>query len=364
MNHVKLFRIERGPMKVIKLFEDKKEYSFKKAYASQSRLMGVIGIRMHFEDVILFFHLDFEEYGLDRFEVYAGEEGSVIERITNSFVGGLGEDLIEISYDQACLFIDQAIDIGNQYDNEAPIDYYEFEDRIENFDSQVEETCICKELRSDEELIHYFFMRVAGCDYDVLPYLSEVNYKLYDHPTVLLKNEIVREENYYIVKSYIDYENAYRLNVSKVFVDGKIVNCQLIETLDITAREASFQLNKKEYITILFNESSMFEYNLVNGYSGLLRNVYDAGNLYTIFSQNNDHVNQAVYYLNGDVDSIVYVTNYHIVLSSFDEDRLERTKEVLLGYGLEVVVDLEAEHPLIYSFVNSGLEDFFDFLGE
>lgn len=351
-------------MKVIKLYEERKAFNFIEAYASQSRYMGVIGVRMHFEDTVLFFHLDYEEYGMDRFEAYSESDLTMIDQITDSFMGGLGEPLVQVTYEEACFYIHKAIDVGSEYDYEVPLDYYLYEERIETLDDPVDQKKICKTLQSKEELIHYFFMRVAGCDQEILPLLSEVSYSLHDQPTVLLKNEICKVDDHYIVKSFIDYENAYKLYVSKVYVDGIIKSCELLETLDLSAKEAAFQLNKKEYLTVLYNRDTMFEYNLQLDFKGLLKNFYDAGNLYTLFNQNNDHVNQEVYYLNGDIDTIIYITNHHIVLSSFDEKCLIRTKEKILAYGLSHIADLEAENPIIYSFVNSGLNDFFEFLGE
>lgn len=356
-------------MKIIQFkdYKSEQDFEFIKAYATNTRLMGVIGLRMHFKECTLFFHLDFEEYGLDRFEAYLGTDE--LDEITNSFIGGLGGELIEISYQAACYYIHEAIDVGSCYNYEVPYDYFEYEYMIDVFDEPVGYEPICTKIRSTEELIQYFFMRTAGRDFKIRDALfsnQKMTFEFSDDPTVLLKNEIEKDDDGYIVKSYIDYEKGYKMFVTRVSVSDKIEVCEIKDQMLITSREAAFQLNKKEYLLVLYNKfPKSFNDQLELNFKTILKNQYDHGALYTLFNENNDHVNNGVYYLNGDINVIIYVTDYHIVVSSFDEDKLNEMKEKLVtSFEVDHIADLEAENPIIYSFVTSGMNNFFEFLGE
>ena len=49
------------------------KYRFKRGFVTSTRLMGVVGMKLYWEneegnEYIQFFHLDFEEYGIDGYE--------------------------------------------------------------------------------------------------------------------------------------------------------------------------------------------------------------------------------------------------------------------------------------------------------
>lgn len=354
------------------------DYKFKSAVATNSRLMGVIGIRVHFvceeEELILFFHLDFEEYGLDRFEVYKNLKD--VDRITKSVMGGLGAKLVPISLENVSTLIYSAVDVGDNNLMGVPIEFLEYEYLLEEFCEDINISVlenVSTEIRSNEELINYYIMRTIGCDYDARDMLLSVNelkYSLVDEPSVLLKNEILKEENgIYITKSIVDYLDAYKMIISEITIENKkVVDCVKIDELTMTAREAAFSLNKKEYIIVFYVQSSTeFKMFLENKKLELLKNVYNSGTLYTEFQKTNNHVNSNTYFLNGDIFGTYFMTDKNdLVISSFVEKDIIRIKEEFLSSFSQMneVAKMEAENPILYTFVNSGYQNFFDFLGE
>lgn len=344
------------------------EHMFIKAEATRSRLMGVIGVKLYYESFILYFHLDFEEYGFDRFEVTALSDD---EYMTQSVMGGLGADLVEITYKEACVLIYEAVEIGETYGYQVPLNFFEYEyllldtyidNKTELYDK------ISVDIDTDESLLNYYLMRTAGQDHFIKKILlqsSDFDFEFSDEPTVLLKNEIIAYEDAYICQSLIDYMDAYKMVVSKVKVSqGKVVKCELVEELLMSPKEASFQLSKKEHIALFYLSSSK-EFQMKFEEPQMMKNVYDSGALFTRFNETNQHVNSSVYYLNGDVFASYFVLDKQLVVTCFDSKALERVKEELFNvYQLDVMAELEAEHPILNHFITSGYKDFFEFLGE
>ncbi len=364
-----------------KIYEkDEKEYKFVKAYSTNSRLMGVIGLRLHYisnekEKLTLFFHLDFEEYGFDRFEVIVGEKTNEIENFTQSIMGGLGAKLVDITLKDASTLIYTATDVGTFYSNDLPIDFFEYEYLIEDFCGDLtKELCskVCSVIRTDVELINYYVMRTVGMDYELRDFLlsdKELDYLLVDEPTVLLKNVVTKEDDHYIIKSIIDHLDSYKMIISEATIkNDKILSCKKVDEMLMTSREASFQLNKSENLLIMYVESpTEFKMFIERSKPELLKNIYDSGTLYTEFNKTNEHVNKDEFYLNGDVYGTYYMTDHHhLVISCFNKKDLKEIKEKLLDSFPEMneLAELEAEIPIIYNFVTSQYLDFFDFLGE
>lgn len=356
------------------------EYDFVKAYATDSRLMGVIGVRIHFESksgekLTLFFHLDFEEYGFDHFEVYKHDNDETINIITQSIMGGLGAKLIPITFENASALIYSAVDVGGEYSYDIPLEFFEYEYLIDDFCDEVTVELLSKvttDIRSDEELINYFIMRTAGMDYEIRNNVlstDEMEYSLVDEPTVLLKNEIFKEEGYYISKSLIDYLDAYKMIISEIEIkDNRVTGCTKVDEMDMTSKEAAFQLNKKENLLVFYVESPLeFKTFLENMKPDLLKNVYESGSLYTEFNKTNDHVNNEVFYLNGDVFGTYYITDeHHVVVSCFDRNCLTEIRDKFLASYSKIneLSELTADMPILYNFVTSGYLDFYEFLGE
>ena len=72
---------------------------FVSAEITDTRLMGVVGLHIHWEvkeagdwnSFHQFFYFDAEEYGLDSYRSYRGEDEDEVENIIDSMFGGLGE---------------------------------------------------------------------------------------------------------------------------------------------------------------------------------------------------------------------------------------------------------------------------------
>ena len=361
--------------------KDEIDYKFLEGFVTNSRLMGVVGVRLHFasecnKNLTLFFHLDFEEYGFDRFEVYDSDDYETVDRITQSMMGGLGSVLVPITLEGASSLIYFAVEVGTAYSYDIPLDFFEYEYLLDDFYEEVSDEIydiICSKIRSDEELINYFIMRTVGMDYTLRNYklgLKHLGYFLVEEPTVLLKNEITKvREGRYIAKSILDHFDAYKMIISEFEVkENKIVLCKKVDEMVMTSKEAAFQLNKKEHLIVFYVESPLeFKIFLERVKPELLKNIYESGSLYTEFHKTNNHVNDETYYLNGDVYGTYYVTDeHHLIISCFDKKDLSSIKLDLLEEfsKINILAELEADMPILYNFVTSSYLNFFEFLGD
>lgn len=357
--------------------EKREDYKFIKAYATNTRYMGVVGLRMHFEKddekLFLFFHLGYEEYGFDRFEVIDSEDN--LDEMTQSFVGGLGGKLKNISLEEASYLIYKSIEVGENYYGEIPLEFFTYEYLISDFEIESKEKLynkICTEIKSDEECINYYIMRTIGMDLEIRDIMlsnDKLEYNLVDEPSIMLRNEIIEREGYIITNSIVDYLDNYKMIISKFIVKNKkIISAEKLDEIVMTSKEATFSLNKTEYISIFYVEDikgfrSQFEHNK----PGMQRNIYNTGLLYTEYNNNNSHVDNRVYYLNDDVHAMYYLTTeHHFIISCFDEKKLEvLEKEISKKYNqVDNIEKLIADTPIIYNFITSGNTDFFEFLGE
>lgn len=355
-------------------YEPARPPKFIKAYASKSRLMGVIGLRIHFEKMILFFHLDFEEYGFDRFQAYEGNDLQIIQQITKSFVGGLGANMTQISLEEASSLVYEAVRKGKSYYNDVPLEFFEYENWLIEKPSETSK-CLYNKISTDcvnnYECMHYYFMRTVGHDLvirDVLLSNRMTDFTLSQTPAMLLKNSIqqVGPETY-ICQSIMDYYDAYKLFVSEIEMKNKKVeSINLLDSMPLSAKEASLQLNKKEFILVCYCEDvNRFKMDFEQLKPEHMINEHSGGDLYTIFNNNNHHVRNKNYFLNEDVHLITYVTQTNqVIFSCFKEKNLEHLKtDVSRNYNyLDILVELEATNPIVYRFVNSGAQDFLEFI--
>lgn len=351
-----------------------KSNPFIKGYATASRLMGVIGVRLHFEQCVLFFHLDYEEYGFDRFQVYTGTNFQDIHKITQSFMGGLGAPLVEISLEEGSSLIYEAVEKGRQYYAEVPLEFFEYEYLLSENCPKVDELLykkISPILANDYECIHYFFMRTTGLDYKIRDLLLSdqgMDFELCDAPSLLLKSSLQPlGPNTYNAQFLMDYYDTYKLFVCEVEMKNRRVSSiNLLDSMQVSAREAALHLSKKEYILVCQSDQiSKFERDFKQLKPEHMMHVYPGGNLYTIYENTNHHVRNKNYYLSEDIFMIAYATKTNqIIFSCFKEKHLNRLKEdIKKNYKyIEILLECEANQPIVYQFVNSGSQDFLEYL--
>lgn len=371
------------------------KYKFKKSFVTNTRLMGVVGMKIYWEteegkEYIQFFHLDFEEYGIDGFESLVDGTQEDIDFITSKMMGGLGGKFVRISKKESIYILNESFKV-NIRNNEAlcqDAEEYEFLLKSKtNIDEDSELKVwykMCEGIETDYQLVNYFIMRAVGFDKKGQNFLciqdKVSSFDPTDKSFTLIKNTVKHSHiengiNYYNVESLIDLDKGYQLIISVIGVqptkDGlKVAYAQIDNMMKISSIEATFQLKKSEYILIYSTEELIELVEILDKEKpNAMQNIHQTGFLYTEFNPNNDHVKNSVYYLNGDIFAVYFITTENqFAVSTFSKGNLKELKKYFGGSAFQELLELEGEFrtdtPLLYEFVHSGYEDFFDFLND
>lgn len=386
MNHTK-FTIIEGNNKQIE-----KEKKFVSSYITDTRLMGVIGMYIHWkkgeEDFYQIFHFDSEEYGFDNYKSLYGNHGGTLYVEKEAMMGGLGGKYTDINEDEAKYILCQFVGMNKKCKLPLPEPRSEYEDFCSdsvNLPKSVQNNLMskmCESIVSDYQCINYFLMRAFAKDLEGIKYLTdEREILIYDgkRPTTLLKNTIekhkVGDKVSYICESLIEENMKYKIKVTEIGLEQKkeryyISDANQRSEMTISPTEASFMLNRSEYINV-YDITNVAEFikDIKETKPHMLHNEHDSGHMFTEFNEDNQHVNSPIYMLNGDIYGVYYITNSdQLVMSSYHLDNIAQMEKSLVEEGLKkyIILDekLEFKESILYEFVHSGFEDFFDFLAE
>ncbi len=366
------------------------------AVATNTRLMGVVGIIAHFQNergeaLTQVLHLDYEEYGIDGYQLFVDASEPEIQKEILKVTGGLGGNFVEISYEQYRHLIYEAYLLDPQ---SVHIEY----DILPDFPEIIQPLVLKGEgalelydlvgpyVETDLERLNYGLMRMTGHDESGFMYLSDVAvpsawYREVAAPGTLLKNTIheleskvvegVRNLKTYRCEALIDQYDRYKLihlqlEVADTGKGRRIVGIKLITVLSISAYEASFQLRKREHIAVYEILDEAFKDFFEEAYPEMLINGHGAGDLFTQFNTNNQHVSQAVYYLSGDVYANYYITDEEqMVISTFELENLDHIDMALNKHFesmLAKIGEMTADQSILYDFVTSGYGNLYEYL--
>ena len=94
---------------------------------------------------------------------------------------------------------------------------------------------------------------------------------------------------------------------------------------------------------------------------------HENGRMFMAFKKNNDHVNSRVFRLSNDVKGVYFLTDYGQLIASaytlsdirFMENKLKASP---LAPFLMTTAKYEFKEPVLFEFIQSGFEDFDEFL--
>ena len=347
------------------------EYDFGSCEATDTRLMGVVALRVIWtgkEDprskLYQVIHLDFSEYGVDdyfEFECVPGEENYRDNREGmkyrwESFLNVMGGQVVMISCQAMMKLIETAIPLADnsrrrEYDSEENAEFRKYALlRFKLMRSSLEERGELEELPDEKaviemlipdklatcETINYFVMRMVDQDFAAASYLStieeeELRESLLTHPGIqtLMRNSIKQSKSdedvaadgtssAYRCTATTLAENGYYYISYVIYLDGdyRQKNCKVTQ-LDIGSMnklsdyEAAIQVKTTEYITVFDCRDR-----ILNNFDGskfefLTRSEPQQvknGWLFTAYNQDNSHVNRSEYWLNDDVYGYALLT--------------------------------------------------------
>jgi len=364
-----------------------KPLTFIEAKATDTRLMGVVGVVAKWMDsagttVVQVYHLDFEGFGIDGFHHIPSPSDETLEAVVQGVTGGLGGTFRPISQPELEFLILEAYHQDERC-TEALVDFEWFEPTFERMQLTLSESEILAlfrrlspELSAPVHRINYFMMRWVGRDFSTFPLfltpgaLHQAE-PLFGVEYTLIKNTVYPEKDgMYRAEALVDFETQYQLVVVslKLSENGMIESVRIKERMSISSIEAAFNLSKPEFMTVSLINDAFFERKFTVSNPEMVKYIYDQGRLYIEFNRDNGHVAENPYYLNGDIYALYFFSKQgQLIVCSMKPEHLKEIDDMLTAEGayaesLQFVCEIKTDEPVLYSFLQSGTENFFDFL--
>lgn len=372
--------------------------SFVRAYVTDTRLMGVLALHVQWSvesenfrvPLHQFFYIDCEEQGLETYKSFRLDDSPEMLIYEQGLVGGLGAHKISLSESEFRWLMNHWRSFNEKHGLPLPKGLNEYGFIFDGGGelSYEERRClldkICVEITSDYQAVNYFLMRCFGRDYEAASRLTDLSedfpLDLYDEyvKATFCKNSIDLEKNYgdgsasYLCDSLIEMGGRHETVISRVVVrDLKIIGFEHCDSFPVSSAEAAMMLRKPEFTNVyeFLLEGDEVEENLGEFIVGLntIMTVHSNGRLFMAFKSTNDHVSERVFMLSNDVRGVYYLTDFgQLILMAYspeDAARLEaRLAASPIGQHIIPTGKYEFLEPVFFEFINSGLEDFDDFL--
>lgn len=363
---------------------------FVSAYVTNTRLMGVVGMHIHFklpdnevlDDLHQFFYFDAEEYGFETYRSVLGNDTDKISEIEGSLIGGLGGEKVPVSLEEAKAILHEYVLMNVTRNLPLPEGLPEYRFLLEKdaLLSEPERYILqgkqCVKLESEHELVNYFLMRCFGKDFVGASYLAAVGMDLDLFPEfkagTFLKNHIKKDpdDGSFVSESLVEFDGKYHVTVTSIKTDHMKVHAyEKISAFQISSAEAAMLLARPEFITL---------YDMVDDFSGFDRRAteltanamitkYDNGTLFMMFHPNNKHVDKQEYRLNEDVLGLYFLSDSgQLICAAYTIDDVLKLEWDLVRSPyrkrLTPVEKYQFQEAVLYEFIQSGFPFFEEFV--
>ena len=363
---------------------------FVSAYVTNTRLMGVIGMHIHFHlpdneilhDFHQFFYFDAEEYGFETYKSVLGDDVEKIKEIEGSMIGGLGGERVDLTLEEAKAILHEYVLYNVTRNIPLPEGLAEYRFLLEK-DAMLSEPerymlrCKqCVKLESEYELVNYFLMRCFGRDFTGAEYLAASGVDLEQFPefkaATFLKNNIKKDtdDGSYVSESLVEFDGQYHMAVTSIKTDHmKVHSYEKISSFRISNTEAAMLLARPEFITVydVTEDLSGFDRNATELTAGSMITKYDTGTLYMMFHPHNKHVDKQEYRLNEDVLGLYFLSDSgQLICAAYSiDDVLQLEWDLVRSPYRRRVTPVEKyqfQEAVLYEFIQSGFPYFEDFV--
>ncbi len=413
--------INQSPLRLLKgglsetASDSRKEFA--DAYITDTRLMGVTCLRIHWilpENALRthfyqFFYFDAEESGLENYESFlCGSEGEAQDWLRETearLMGGLGGKKNALTEREARFLVQTYVDFNLNHKLTLPQKSTEFDfllmPRIDISDVEYY-VLMCKQcplINSPYQVINYFLMRCIGRDFSAAKLLIK-NYVRTDlfseFPAASLLRNVIGEDmdaqsgsntdyyatdedkdfgtfqtrKAYICESLIEFGGKYFLLMTRVTLDHlKVVKYERLSSFGISLWEASLVLSAPEYVSVydIVIEGIDVNRRTIPHLNDAMIHEHESGRMFMVFYPNNDHVKRKEYRLSDDVFGMCFVSEggQLIIISNMRQNvsTLEREfKSSMISPVLAPTAKYEFNHAVFKNFIDSGFDDFEDFV--
>lgn len=337
-----------------------KDYKFEGATATNTRLMGVVALKLSWrarnsrEHLYQLMHLDFSEYGIDEYmEYFTDPDMSDFSMIVsksqfkdawNRISGSLGGSEVRITLGNALRLIHMslAINEGHYRDHNSSIQEFrkqtlrrinlmkeavesDFPDDL-NLDEYPAMAAVCPKSLSIYETINYFIMRLCDEDYSAAAFLSDMTeaelsrIPVWTHQMMTLTSCRIRRSDtadHYLCTILAEGDTQYyymRAEAAMDFRAGKrnsrVAGFKCSYCHRASEYEAAMLTRRSEYITVysISSELTNFDLDQSSMAADALMSSVPNGILYTLYNSDNSHVDTDRYYIGSDLYGAFLVT--------------------------------------------------------
>lgn len=388
-----LYTVSMRELKLIEggvLPKEKCERRFLTSCITNTRLMGAMGMHVHWEilgsqeteDLHQFFYFDTEEYGLESYRAVWSDDFTEIDAIIHSMMDCLGGTEIMLTQRETAALLCEFAQFNQSHGLAMPTPYSEYQSMIRDAVPQTQEDRnrlmdkICEPVESIYQLIHYFMMRCFGRDFQAARWLTrgEIDIDLYPElpPLTLCRNTIDEGpgEGVFLCESLIESNGHYQIMVSEITVEHlRITACRRRSGFPVSPQEAALQLARPEFVTVyeLLDSDKGIENDHLEMEFHAMISTYENGRLFLSYYDHNRHVNKRIYRLGEDLSGIYYLTDSgQFLAASYTLPGIRHMERQLsassMGSYLLPVAKYEFKEPILYDFIESDYTDFEAFL--
>ena len=330
-----------------------KDYRFDSCIATDTRLMGVVAMKVSWtakdgsrDKLFQLIHLDFSEYGVDDYrEIFSNannpEGGREVRSEWKRISGGLGGSEVKIPFFTLVQLIDEVIATNEKYyeGHEPFIQAFRKETLMrlrlmkeasskliyegDSFEEKSKEgqQLVCKSPLTSFELINYFLMRMLDKDYHGASFLGDVSISEMKRSRFNGEATVYKCKFTALSNSYIYGEALITLSPRSLMRTRSVLDFEVTTLMHISSYEAALQLQQAEYITLYELTVPAEAFDLDDSVFGADATMSPAPNgiTYILYNKDNYHVDSSNYYMNHDMYGAYLLTpNNELVVMSHD----------------------------------------------
>ena len=372
-------------------------YNFIEAAVTDSRLMGVLGLRVHWlvesdevqpRHIYMFFYYDVEELGLDTVSVYELYDEEAVELATKSCFGGLGAKMVEVNEKESRYLISRFVRKTTERKQPLPENAAILDDILKSpaelslSETEVLNQKMCTELVNNYSIVNYYLMRGFGKDTDGVKLLRSGSaaedafddISLDTHAT-FLKNSIQAYNNEdgntsYLSESLVETENNHFIVTSELWIeDGKVIQARKKRVFRISVEEASMLLTRGEYCTVyrILIPMEDFDVDFASFSIGTTRTEHENGDMFMEFKPDNSHVDGPDFKLYDDIKALYFVSDYgELIVAAYSQEEIKeaerKIRKTFLMTDVKIMVKMQLARSVLYDFVDSNYSYFGQFI--
>lgn len=357
-------------------------------WVTNTRLMGVLVVCVRWKNVSVeendlfhFFYFDYEEYGLDRFESFAGEDRTELAELESDLIGGLGGRKVALRMREAVSLIQGFVrhNLQNHIALPGEAEEYRFYQYMEGSLTAEEEEILwrktCVQLESENGLANYFLMRCFGRDFDGAALLAEEGVELDLFPEfpagTFYRNRVILSvtRNGCQCRSIVEAGGTHFLVVTELdFRNLRISGYRRVSLMALSPEEVYMNLSHDEFVTVYQFDGGPADFgreSIAPARNAVISEEH-GGRTFMLYQPDNSHVEKSSYQLQDDLLGVIHVGNGQLLASAQTLRNIHKLEIALhtseIFWRMHHVGSFQFLEPVLMRFLDSRFEDFMEFL--